>query len=159
MQAAENGLAFYSRLQLEPGNWGCEYGGPMFLLPGLIITLYVTDLRLTQPEETEVIRYILHQQNVGSKNGGDGGWGLHFEGDSSVFGTSLNYTALRLLGVPAEDPRMRKARGCLYDLGGALNGPHWAKFWLSVLGVTNWDVVNPVPVSYTHLTLPTKRIV
>ena len=117
----------------------------MFLLPGMVVALYVTDLRLSRPEEIEIIRYVFSMQNLGEKNGGDGGWGLHIEGDSSVFGTAMNYTSLRLLGVPPDDPRMRKARGCLYDLGGALNGPHWAKFWLSVLGVTEWDIVNPVP--------------
>ena len=145
LQACENGIEFYSQLQQPPGNWACEYGGPMFLLPGLVIALYVTDMPLSQPEETEIIRYIFNQQNIGDKNGGDGGWGLHIEGDSSVFGTALNYTTLRLLGVSADQPRMRKARNCLHHLGGALNGPHWAKFWLSVLGVTEWDVVNPVP--------------
>ena len=145
LQAAENGLKFFSKLQLEPGNWGCEYGGPMFLLPGFIITTYVIGKPFSPPEQTEMIRYIFAMQNVGDKNGGDGGWGLHIEADSSVFGTAMNYTALRLLGVSPEDPRMRRARGCLYDLGGAVNGPHWAKFWLSVLGVMKWDVVNPVP--------------
>lgn len=145
IQAAENGLKFYSQLQLEPGNWGCEYGGPMFLLPGIVVTLYVTNMPLTQYEKTEITRYLFNMQNIGSKNGGDGGWGLHIEADSSVFGTAMNYTALRLLGVSAGHPRMQKARHCLMDLGGALNGPHWAKFWLSVLGVTHWDIVNPVP--------------
>jgi len=62
-----------------------------------------------------------------------------------VFGTAMNYTVLRLLGVSAEDPRMIKARGLLHEMGGATNGPHWAKFWLSVLGVCQWDIVNPVP--------------
>ncbi|KAK5162917.1 uncharacterized protein LTR77_011078 [Saxophila tyrrhenica] len=145
LQASENGLAFYTRLQLPPGNWACEYGGPMFLLPGLIVTLYVTDHRLSRPEEIEIVRYIFSMQNLGAKNGGDGGWGLHVEGDSSVFGTAMNYTALRLLGVEAEDERMRKARGCLLGLGGALAAPHWGKFWLSVLGVMEWEIVNPVP--------------
>lgn len=117
----------------------------MFLLPGLVITLYSTDKRLSRPEEIEIARYIFSMQNTGSKNDGAGGWGLHTEGNTTVFGTAMNYTALRLLGVSAEDPRMRKARGCLYDLGGAINGPHWAKFWLSVLGVMDWEIVNPVP--------------
>ncbi|PIA92428.1 Seco-amyrin synthase [Cercospora beticola] len=145
LQAAENGLRFFSKLQLEPGNWACEYGGPMFLLPGIIITLYVTDMPLTQPEQIEVVRYLFNMQNVGSKNGGDGGWGLHIEGDSSVFGTAMNYTCLRILGVPANEPRMVKARRCLHDMGGAVYGPHWSKFWFSVLGVMKWDIVNPVP--------------
>ena len=145
LQACENGIEFFSKMQLPPGNWGCEYGGPLFLQPGVITTLYVTGLRLTRPEELETIRYIFSVQNIGSKNGGDGGWGLHIEGDSSVFGTAMNYTSLRLLGVPSNHPRMIKARECLHNLGGALNGPHWTKFWLSVLGVSKWDVVNPVP--------------
>lgn len=145
LQACENGIEFYSKLQLEPGNWACEYGGPMFLLPGIVTALYVTNMRLTKPEETEIIRYIFNMQNVGNKNGGDGGWGLHIEGDSTVFGTAMNYTTLRLLGIEASDPRMHQARKCLHRLGGALYGPHWAKFWLSVLGVMEWDAVNPVP--------------
>lgn len=57
----------------------------------------------------------------------------------------MNYTILRILGASEEDPRMIKARGKLHQLGGAVNGPHWAKFWLSVLGVTQWEIVNPVP--------------
>lgn len=70
---------------------------------------------------------------------------MHIEGESSVFGTAMNYTTLRLLGASHEDPRMIKARTVLHEMGGAVNGPHWAKFWLSVLGVTQWDIVNPVP--------------
>nr|POE87318.1 lanosterol synthase [Quercus suber] len=130
---------------LEPGNWACEYGGPMFLLPGFAVTTYVLNMPPSPAEKEEIIRYLFNMQNLGSKNGGDGGWGLHIEADSSVFGTAMNYTTLRLLGVSAEDPRMRKARTCLHDLGGAVNSPHWAKFWLSVLGVMEWEIVNPVP--------------
>ena len=57
----------------------------------------------------------------------------------------MNYTILRLLGASEEDSRMIKARGKLHQLGGAMYGPHWAKFWLSVLGVMEWEAVNPVP--------------
>jgi lanosterol synthase len=139
MQTAKNGLSFFSQLQLDPGNWACEYGGPMFLLPGLIVTLYVTETPVPEAHSAEIKNYLFARQNK------DGGWGLHIEGDSSVFGTSMNYTALRLLGASAEDPRMIKARELLHSFGGAVNGPHWAKFWLSVLGVCQWDIVNPVP--------------
>ena len=57
----------------------------------------------------------------------------------------LNYTTLRLVGVEADHPKMVAARATLHKLGGATHAPHWAKFWLSVLGVTKWDIVNPVP--------------
>jgi lanosterol synthase len=112
----------------------------MFLLPGLVITWYVTETPIPEDHAIEMKRYLFNRQNPE-----DGGWGLHIEGDSSVFGTAMNYTTLRLLGVDAEDPRMRKARDTLWKLGGALKGPHWAKFWLTVLGVLEWDIVNPVP--------------
>jgi len=140
LQAVDNGLTFFSKLQQPVGNWACEYGGPMFLLPGLVITWYVTETPIPQSYTIEIIRYLFARANPE-----DGGWGLHIEGESTVFGTAMNYTTLRLLGVGAEDERMQKARATLWKLGGALKAPHWAKFWLSVLGVLDWDVVNPVP--------------
>ncbi|KAK4991652.1 Lanosterol synthase (Oxidosqualene--lanosterol cyclase) [Elasticomyces elasticus] len=140
VESARNALTFFSQLQLSAGNWGCEYGGPMFLLPGLVITWYVTETPIPEAHRIEIKNYLWARRDPE-----DGGWGLHIEGESSVFGTAMNYTVLRLLGADAEDPRMVKARGLLHRLGGAVNGPHWAKFWLSVLGVCQWDIVNPVP--------------
>ncbi|KAF2672980.1 oxidosqualene:lanosterol cyclase-like protein [Microthyrium microscopicum] len=139
LQSIDNGLEFFSKLQLPPGNWGCEYGGPMFLLPGLVITWYVTETPIPEAHSIEIINYLFARQEA------EGGWGLHIEGESTAFGTSMNYTTLRILGVSAEDPRMIKARGVLHSLGGAVCGPHWTKFWLSVLGVTKWEVANPTP--------------
>ena len=112
----------------------------MFLLPGLVVTWYVTETPIPAPFATEITRYLFARQNPK-----DGGWGLHIEAESSVFGTAMNYVVMRILGVSEEDQRMVKARGMLHQLGGAVNGPHWAKFWLSVLGVMEWDAVNPVP--------------
>lgn len=106
----------------------------------MIITWYVTKTPIPNAYKTEIMNYLFSRQHPE-----EGGWGLHIEGESSVFGTSMNYIALRLLGASVEDPRVIKARACLHKLGGAVNGPHWAKFWLSLLGVTSWDIVNPVP--------------
>lgn len=112
----------------------------MFLLPGIVFTWYATKTPIPWYVATEIKNYLLARANPE-----DGGWGLHIEGESTVFGTSLNYTVLRLVGVDPEHPAMVKARGTLHKLGGAVHGPHWAKFWLSVLGICKWDIVNPVP--------------
>lgn len=112
----------------------------MFLLPGLVITWYVTETPIPEHYAIEIKNYLFARAHPE-----DGGWGLHIEGESTVFGTAMNYTVLRLLGVDPEHEKMRKARGTLWKLGGALKSPHWAKFWLSVLGVLEWDIVNPVP--------------
>ena len=139
-EAIDNCLSFYSHLQLSPGNWECEYGGPLFLMPGFVIAWYVTNTPIPPAYATEIKAYLFARQHPE-----DGGWGLHIEGVSSVYGTAMNYTTLRLLGASEEDKRMIKARGKLHELGGAANGPHWAKFWLSVLGVMEWEAVNPLP--------------
>jgi len=140
LDSARNGVEFFEKLQLPAGQWACEYGGPMFLIPGLIIMWYVTRTPISDEFRIEFRNYLFARQNKA-----DGGWGLHIEGISSVFGTAMNYTALRLLGVDAEEKRMIRARALLHEMGGAVNGPHWAKFWLSVLGVCEWEAVNPVP--------------
>ncbi|KAK9555050.1 Lanosterol synthase erg7B [Aspergillus fumigatus] len=49
LDSAINGLKFFSKLQLPPGNWGCEYGGPMFLLPGVVIAWVVTETPIRRP--------------------------------------------------------------------------------------------------------------
>ncbi|KAL8887900.1 MAG: hypothetical protein Q9215_004579 [Flavoplaca cf. flavocitrina] len=140
LDSAQNAISYFSQLQLPPGNWGCEYGGPLFLLPGLVIAWYVTKTPVPEHISIEIRRYLFARQNPV-----DGGWGLHIEGESSVFGTAMNYVILRLLGASEEDGRIVKARGKLHQLGGAVNGPHWAKFWLSVLGCMEPEAVNPVP--------------
>lgn len=140
LEAARNGLTFFEKLQLPSGHWACEYGGPMFLLPGIVIAWYVTRTTIPAAHATEIRNYLYARAHPD-----DGGWGLHIEGESTVFGTSLNYTVLRLLGVDPDEPAMMKARATLHRLGGALRAPHWAKFWLAVLGVVDWDIVNPVP--------------
>jgi lanosterol synthase len=111
----------------------------MFLLPGVVIAWYVTKTPIPWWYATEIKNYLFARANPD-----DGGWGLHIEGESTVFGTALNYTILRLVGVDAEHPKMAQARATLHKLGGATYAPHWAKFWLAVLGVMNWSIVNPV---------------
>jgi lanosterol synthase len=140
LDAAKNGIDFFGKLQMPSGHWACEYGGPMFLLPGIVACWHATKTPIPSEYATEIKNYLTARANPD-----DGGWGLHIEGESTVFGTSLNYMTLRLIGVDPEEPVMVKARGTLHSLGGAVNAPHWAKFWMAVLGVVDWKIVNPVP--------------
>jgi len=136
------GVQFYEQLQQEDGHWPGDYGGPMFLMPGLVITCYVTgamDSVLPAPHRREMMRYLKNHAND------DGGFGLHIEGHSTMFGTVLSYVSLRLLGAAASDPVCQKARKWILIHGGATMIPSWGKFWLSVLGVFSWDGLNPVP--------------
>lgn len=88
-------ISFYSTIQGHDGHWPAESAGPLFFLPPLVLALYVTgalNAVLSPEHQKETIRYIYNHQNE------DGGWGLHIEGHSTMFGSALNYIALRLLG-------------------------------------------------------------
>ncbi|XP_038973506.1 cycloartenol Synthase-like isoform X3 [Phoenix dactylifera] len=137
-------ISCYSTLQAHDGHWPGDYGGPLFLMPGLIIVLSVTgalDTALSPEHQREIRRYLYNHQNK------DGGWGLHIEGHSTMFGSALSYVSLRLLGEGPDDGdgAMQKARTWILDHGGATAVTSWGKFLLSVLGVFEWSGNNPLP--------------
>ena len=117
----------------------------MFLLPGVVCLWHVTNTPIPEPVKIEIKRYLFAHQNTE-----DGGWGLHIEGESTCYGTVMTYIILRLLGANSEDQRMVQARGLIHELGGATQCPHWAKFWLSALGVFRWEGVNPTPPDFWY---------
>lgn len=131
--ALKKGWKFYQELQQPTGNWPSDYGGPMFLIPGLVIVSHLTETPLPVPQQKLIIQYLYNQQNA------DGGWGLHIEGHSTMFGTVMNYVTLRLLGVSKDDERASKAQRWIVEHGGATGIPPWGKFYLSVLGVYDWN--------------------
>ncbi|ONI26071.1 hypothetical protein PRUPE_1G002600 [Prunus persica] len=91
-------LNFFSSIQAHDGHWPAESAGPLFFIQPLLIALHITgalNAVLGPEHQKEIIRYICNHQNE------DGGWGLHIEGQSTMFGSALSYIALRLLG---EDP-------------------------------------------------------
>ncbi|KAI3811502.1 hypothetical protein L1987_21226 [Smallanthus sonchifolius] len=145
-------ISFYSTIQAHDGHWPAESAGPLFLLPPLVIALYVTGAMnaiLTPAHQLEIKRYIYNHQNE------DGGWGLHIEGHSTMFGSVLSYVTLRLLGEEAdsgvEDMAVVKGRKWILDHGGAVGIPSWGKFWLTVLGIYEWSGCNPMPPEFLLL--------
>ena len=142
LSAVRKGFSFYQMLQCDDGQWAGDYGGPHFLLPGFVISAHITgnmDKIFPEPHRKAIQAYLLNHQQV------DGGWGTHIESPSTMFGTVLNYVALRLVGVDAKTLECEKGREFMRQHGGALYAPSWAKFWLAVLGVYEWKGIAPVP--------------
>eukprot|EP00667_Euglena_gracilis_P002199 EG_transcript_2200 len=142
-EAAQKGLEFYQMLQCEDGHWAGDYGGPHFLMPGLVVAWYMMGRPaacLSDAQRQAMAHYLrVHQQ-------ADGGWGTHLESPSTMFGSVLCYVALRLLGAPKDDPASVRGRKFIRDNGGALYTSSWAKFWLCVLGIMDWAGHNSIPV-------------
>eukprot|EP00934_Nitzschia_sp_Nitz4_P009040 Nitzschia sp. Nitz4//scaffold140_size61219//7444//10392//NITZ4_006431-RA/size61219-processed-gene-0.1-mRNA-1//1//CDS//3329536200//9030//frame0 len=141
-EATKKAAHFYSMLQCDDGHWAADYGGPHFLMPGLVVAWYVmgqSEKFLSKDHLVLLKHYILvHQQ-------ADGGWGTHLESPSTMFGSTLMYVALRLMGTPADHPAAVKGRAFLREQGGALYTSSWSKFYLCLLGCMDWKGHNSVP--------------
>ena len=134
-EAARRGVAFYSMLQTSDGHWGGDYGGPHFLMPGLIVAWYIMGkpaLMISSSQQQLMLHYLkVHQQE-------DGGWGTHIESPSTMFGTVICYLAVRLLGAEKNEDWIVKGREFILKEGGAVMTSSWAKFWLCLIGCMDW---------------------
>ena len=135
MEAAKRGVSFYSMLQTTDGHWAGDYGGPHFLMPGLIVAWYVMGrpaVMISPGHRVLMLHYLkAHQQE-------DGGWGTHIESPSTMFGTVICYLAVRLLGAEEDEDWIVKGREFIQKEGGAVMTSSWAKFWLCLVGCMDW---------------------
>ena len=142
LDALRKAMSWYQVLQSDDGHWAGDYGGPHFLLPGLVVVWYVTgqlETFLCKSQRAAMAHYLrVHQQL-------DGGWGMHIESPSTMFGSCMCYIALRLLGTAANDPAMVSGRKFIQSHGGGIYTGSWAKFYMCLLGVMEWKGHNVIP--------------
>jgi squalene/oxidosqualene cyclase-like protein len=136
IDALIKGINYYSYLQSEDGHWPGDYGGPLFLLPGLLIASYISGTPFPRAHREMMKLYLFNHQNQ------DAGWGMHIEGQSTLFGTVMQYVSLRLLGVDKDHQQLIKARAWIKNNGGATGIPSWGKFYLAVLNCYDWRGFN-----------------
>ncbi|KAI6857897.1 oxidosqualene-lanosterol cyclase [Hortaea werneckii] len=137
-QALAGGWNFLKQLQTESGTWGCNCDGPLFVTSGMVFAMYFTGNKIDNHTSSEMCRYLVNTAND------DGGWGLFLDSPSTVFGTTVNYIMLRMLGLPANHAVCVKARGLLIAMGSALAIPTWGKVWLCILGLCEWEGMIPL---------------
>ncbi len=137
--AIDRGLEVLSETQHVTGSWKGDYGGPLFLLPLYVFTLYAVGDAPKGKLKSEIERYFRNHQNE------DGGFGLDVEHSSMVFTSVVVYCALRILGVPKDDPALVRARLWFLRHGGAAASGSWGKQMLAVMGLYAYEGLHPVP--------------
>ncbi len=137
--AIERGLSVLAATQAENGAWKGDYSGPLFLIPVYVAGLEALGIRPDEATREGFVRYLRAHQNE------DGGFGLDVESPSLVFTSVLDYVALRLLGVAADDPALVRARGFFLPRGGPLGSASWGKLVLAVLGLYDYAGLEPIP--------------
>ncbi|KAI3854909.1 hypothetical protein MKX03_009067 [Papaver bracteatum] len=130
--ALRRAIRFFSAMQGDDGHWAANIDAPLFLMPPLVFTLYITgtiNTILSHEHKKETLRYMYWHQNE------DGGFGFHIEGHSIMFSTALNYICMRILGEGPDgghDNACARARKWILYHGGVTSIPTWGKAWLSV---------------------------
>jgi squalene/oxidosqualene cyclase-like protein len=138
-RAIDAALSHLAACQSAEGSWKGDYGGPLFLLPMFVGVAHTVGLRLDDATRDGMVRYLRNHQN------GDGGFGLHIEGESHVFTSVLGYVALRTLGLGPEEPDLQRARAWFSARGGPLAAASWGKFFLALLNLYDYEGLEPVP--------------
>jgi lanosterol synthase len=128
-------------LQASEGYWESEMVWNTMLLSQYVLTRRITGaFPIATPQRDKILQHYRVTQLP------DGSWPMHGEGPGYVFMTTLAYVALRVLGVPADDPLAARARAWLRaQPGGVVAVPSWGKVWLAMLGLYGWEGVNPIP--------------
>ncbi|XP_052488681.1 lupeol synthase isoform X5 [Gossypium raimondii] len=146
--AVKRSVHLFSALQSRHGHWPAENSGPMYYIPPLVMSLYITghlNTIFSREHRKEILRYIYCHQNE------DGGWGLSIGVHSTMFCTTLNYICMRLLGVGPDgglNNACERARKWILDRGAVTTISSWGKTWLSILGVYEWSGCHPMPPEF-----------
>jgi squalene/oxidosqualene cyclase-like protein len=137
-RAIARGLDFLASQQGADGAWRGDYGGPMFLLPMYVAACHIGGRRIEVKTRDRMIAYLTATQDA------NGSFGLHAESSGCLFTTVLCYVAFRLLGLPADDARVARARAFIHANGTALACASWGKFTLALLNLYEYDGLQPV---------------
>ncbi|MBD2365379.1 squalene--hopene cyclase [Anabaena minutissima FACHB-250] len=125
-------------LQNPAGYWWAELESNVTITAEVVLLHKIWGTDTTRPLH-KVATYLRSQQRQ------HGGWELFYD-DGGELSTSVEaYMALRLLGVPATDPDMIRARNFIIQRGGISKTRIFTKFHLALLGCYDWRGLPSLP--------------
>ena len=74
-----------------------------------------------------------------------GGWNIYHGGPPDISISCLSYFALKLAGIPADAPDMRRSRDAILQMGGAVAANTYTKYYLAFFEQYDWKHVPAIP--------------
>lgn len=125
-------------LQYPEGYWWAELESNVTITAEVVLLHKIWGTDRQRPLH-KVETYLRSQQRD------HGGWELYY-GDGGELSTSVEaYMALRLLGVPANDPALLNAKRFIRDRGGISKTRIFTKFHLALIGCYDWRGLPSIP--------------
>jgi squalene-hopene/tetraprenyl-beta-curcumene cyclase len=81
----------------------------------------------------------------------DGTWSIYWGGESDLAATVESYAALRMSGLPADDPRLAGARRYIEAQGGIGASRVFTRIWLALFGLWPWEEIQAIPAELVLL--------
>jgi squalene-hopene/tetraprenyl-beta-curcumene cyclase len=141
LEAAITASQTYLLSQQKPeGYWWAELESNVTITSEVILLHKIWGTDKDRPLH-KAEKYLRSQQRD------QGGWELYY-GDGGDLSTSVEtYMALRLLGVPASDPALVRAKAFILDRGGVTKTRIFTKFHLALMGCYDWRGIPSIPPS------------
>lgn len=125
-------------IQKPDGYWWGELESNVTITAEAVLLHKIWGTDKTRPLH-KVVNYLRSQQKD------HGGWEL-FYGDGGELSTTVEaYMALRLLGVPATDPALIKAKSLILQKGGISKTRIFTKLHLALIGCYHWRGLPSLP--------------
>src|SRR5262245_37578030 len=134
-------------IQAPDGHWTGELQADYALTAEYLLLCHLID-RVDRGVARRAVRYFRRQQNP------DGGFGLFVGGSSDLSATIKIYFAMKMAGVPVDDPAMRAARERILTMGGPAKSNVFCKIQLALFGEYDWNGVPTMPAEIMLLPPP-----
>jgi squalene-hopene/tetraprenyl-beta-curcumene cyclase len=130
-------------LQTNEGYWWAELESNATITAEYLMLHHF--LGLPKDKFPGMIKEILSQQLD------NGGWSI-WHGDGGNLSTTVEaYQALKMAGLPTDDPRLKKARHFIFEQGGVLASRVFTRIYLALFGQVSWDGIPLLPVEFMLL--------
>lgn len=144
LKASKKTSAYYIGEQHPDGYWWYELESNVTITSEYLMLLYFLGLK-DDEKFRKIAHHILKNQRL------DGTWALYWGGEGDLSTTVEAYFALKLAGMPADDPGMRKAREFILKNGGVERSRVFTKINLALFGQYDWKGIPSIPVGLIFL--------
>jgi squalene-hopene/tetraprenyl-beta-curcumene cyclase len=121
------------------GHWVGQLEANSTITSEYLLFCHLTD-RADRERERKIVTYLRRQQLP------DGGFSLYEKGPANLSATIKAYFAMKVAGVPPDDPAMVAARAGIRARGGPPEADVFTKILLALFGEYDWSGIPAMPV-------------